>query len=196
MSNLVKALLSITLLLALALSLGCGPAGLPGPAGPKGDTGPVGAAGPPGPVGPQGPAGPEGPPGPQGPPGTSAVTDSGTTGTDSGGTSAYGPYDNPDWPVIWVSVEPLVVRSDMLVTVVLKVPAGSLCEVLLITPLGTRVTNRTGTAIADADGNATVTFTTYSMGMTPGMNKLELTNTKTDGSKIVVIWEGITSERG
>lgn len=184
---LLKGFVGITIFLALLLSLGCGSVG---PAGLKGETGDPGPAGPPGPVGPVGEVGPEGPPGPQGPPG---VWISGDAADNT--TSTYGPYDNPDWPVIWVSVDPPVVKSDYLVTVKLKVPPNSLCEIIMITPLGTKVTAKKGTAISDAEGNATVTFMTYSMGMTPGVNQLELTNTKADGSKIVVTWSGLISER-
>lgn len=197
----VKVLFSIALVLALLQTFGCGPAGPPGPPGPKGLTGEMGAAGKPGTVGPMGPAGPVGPAGPQGLPGPNVVIG---TGGNTTTTPAVGQYDNPDWPVTWVSVTtdsggtlpPLTVKSDMKITVVLKVPPGSLNTVLLVTPLGTRVTNRAATGVADADGNITLSFLTYSLGMAPGLNKLELTSIKTDGSKIVVTWGNITSERG
>jgi len=203
-----KTLFSLIIALTLLLSLACGTAGPQGSAGPKGPTGEAGAAGPPGPVGPAGPEGPQGPQGPAGPPGI-WISENATTDNTTSGSSQYGPYDDPDWPVIWVSVTtdsggtlpPLTVKSDMKITVVLKVPPGSLNTVLLITPLGTRVTNRAASGVADANGDITLSFMTYSLGMSPGINLLELTSIKTDKTQKVVIWGtkdvyGITSERG
>jgi hypothetical protein len=116
MKTWVKALVSITVILALLLSFGC-----TGPAGPQGERGPMG------PPGPQGLQGTEGPPGPVG------------TGTADTGAADTGVGDNPDWPVLWVSIYPpsgeYVAGSGAECTVTLKVPPGSLCDLTFINPV-------------------------------------------------------------
>ena len=177
-----KALVSITLILVLLLSLGC-----TGPVGPAGTKGERGAAGPPGPTGATGATGetgPAGPPGPQGPPGTGG----GETVAPAGPVA--GPYDDPDWPVYWVSLDPPEINVSSSITVTLKVPPGSLCDLMYITPLGTSyVKIAPDTVVADADGNAVITMNTPPpMGFTPGKATFELTNTKTDGTQIIVTY--------
>lgn len=186
-----KVVISITLIVALLLPLGCGPAGPvgpPGPPGPQGPQGPMGSSGPPGKVGPMGPQGlpgAPGPPGPQGPPGPSAEGAPPAEPT-------YGPYDDPDWPVIWVSIDPPIGRRELdKVTVTLKVPPNSLCEMVYITEIRGRYGTTTfENVIADDDGNAVLSWV-INRNVTPAkrnetLGGLELTNTKPDGSKIVI----------
>lgn len=178
----IRALVSVALILALLLAAGCGPGGPGGPAGPKGATGLAGSSGPPGPRGPVGPQGPEGLPGPEGPSGISAM-DNPTAGN---ATAAGDPYDNPDWPVYWVSIDPPVGGKNVPVTVTLKVPPGSLCELTYITPLAARSTAKPENVTADADGNAVLKWTMHQYTTPEPGGKLELINTKTDGTKITV----------
>lgn len=187
MKTWVKALVGITLILAILFSLGCGPAGPAGPQGPKGETGPVGAEGPPGPIGPVGPEGPQGPQGPVGPVGPSSSED-----TETVTATAGDPYDDPDWPVQWVSIEPEIGKREVdVVTVTLKVPAGSLCEMVYITEIRQVYGTTTfESVIADDDGNAVLSWL-INKNVTPAnraetLGGLELTNTKADGSKIVI----------
>ncbi|MFH0941471.1 MAG: hypothetical protein V1823_00365 [Chloroflexota bacterium] len=176
-----RALVSIALILALLLVVGCGPAGPPGPAGPKGETGLVGSSGPPGPRGPAGPQGPEGLVGTQGLPGISAASTA-----DNASAATGDPYDNPDWPVYWVSIDPPVGGKNVPVTVTLKVPPGSLCDLTYITPLLNRSLAKPPDVTADADGNAVLKWS-MSPNTTPEPGgKLELINTKTDGTQITV----------
>jgi len=192
MKTWVKAMISITLILTLLLSFGCagppGPAGQDGAPGPKGDRGEIGPAGPPGPVGPQGDPGPEGPRGPEGPPGQPCT---GVAPTDEAPTETVGsPYDDPDWPAIWVSVEPTTVTYDTLITVVLKVPPGSLVDLMYVTPLGAHYTKRRpDLVVAPDDGNVEITLTSPTEpGLTPGDAHLRLLSTKPDGTSIVVTY--------
>ena len=183
MKTWVRALISITLILALLLSFGC--AGPPGPKGDTGERGPIGPEGPHGPVGAKGEKGDEGPQGPQGPPGTGAATTDGVAAEPAGS-----PYDDPDWPVIWVSVDPTIITPNIWITVTLKVPPNSLCDLMYITPWNARyVKIAPDTVVADADGNAVIKMASPPVqGLTSGDAKLEITNTKTDGSKIVVTY--------
>ena len=184
MKTWVKALVSITLILALMLSFGCtGPAGPPGPPGPAGvgTEGPIGPGGPPGPPGPPGPTGPQGPAGPAGPQGPA---ETGVIPAEP----AIGPYDDPDWPVKWVSIDPPVGRRELdVVTVTLKVPPGSLCEMVYITHIRGRYSTTTfESVVADDEGNAVLKWSIHPL-VTPGDGGgLELTNSKADGSKIVI----------
>ena len=183
MKTWARALVSITLILALLLSFGCGKAGPPGPAGPagvgtEGPAGPAGAPGPPGPPGTQGPEGPQGPAGPQGP---------GAGTADAADAPVAVSYDDPDWPVTWVSIDPPEISKEILVTVTLIVPPGSTCELMYITAwAGRYAANQFPTVVADADGNAVLKLV-MSSHFTTGTAGLELTNTKTDGSKIVIL---------
>ncbi|RJQ37925.1 MAG: hypothetical protein C4555_05715 [Dehalococcoidia bacterium] len=173
-----KALVSVVLMLALVFVLGCGPAGPPGPQGPKGPTGLIGSSGPPGSRGPEGTQGPEGQQGPPGPPGISA------SGNATGTASATGdPYDDPDWPVYWVSIDPPVGGKNVPVTVTLKVPPGSRCSLTYITPLNARSTAKPEDVIADAEGNAVLKWTMHQYTTPESGGKLELVNTKTDGTQ-------------
>jgi len=170
--------------MGLLLAPGCGPMGPQGPAGPKGPTGEVGASGPPGARGPQGPQGPEGPVGLEGPPGISAVSGNGTS---DNATVAGDPYDNLDWPVIWVSIYPPIGGKNVEVTVTLKVPPLSKNTLTYITPLKARSTSHPPPdVVADADGNVVLTWT-MNPNTTPSPGgQLELVNTKPDGSQITV----------
>lgn len=183
MKTWLKALVSVTIILVLLLALGCGPAGPAGPAGLKGPTGPEGREGPIGPIGAAGPAGPEGPPGPQGPQGPNAGEI-----TSTPGALVAGPYDDPDWPVYWVSIDPPELHVSTTITLTFKVPPGSTNDLMYITPLGTRYVKIHPTpVIADENGNAVITMNTPPpAGFTPGKATFELTNTKTDGTQIIV----------
>ena len=187
MKTWVKALVSITLIITLLLSFGCagspGPAGPAGPQGERGLIGPTGQVGPPGPKGNLGPEGPQGPVGPQGLPGTGAAPADGAAAEPAGS-----PYDDPDWPVLWVSVDPTTVTADTLITVVLKVPPGSTCDLIFITAWGTRITDRKESEVADANGDVVIELMTHSGSLAPGDATLELTNTKTDGTSIIVTY--------
>lgn len=180
----VKVLASIPLIFALLSSLSCGPAGPPGPEGPKGPIGEAGVSGPPGPRGSQGPQGPEGPVGLQGLPGITAIVDSGADNTTASVTGD--PNDNLDWPVIWVLIDPPIGGKDVPVTVTLKVPPGSRCSLVYITPLGAVSTSHPDDVIADADGNAVMTWTMNRYTTPAPGGKLQLTNTKTDNTQIIV----------
>jgi len=154
-----------------------------------------------GPAGPQGIPGPQGlkgDPGPQGPPGTSAITGD-TNGTDtttpssdtttpSTPSSSGGSYDNPGFPVIWVSIEPPegVSGAGTEVTVTLKVPPGALVSLHFFNPVtGTDSRNRPPDTNADTDGNVVLTWAIHTNAAV-GEATLEVTVTKTDGTKIVV----------
>jgi peptide/nickel transport system substrate-binding protein len=99
------------------------------------------------------------------------------------------PYDNPDWPVIWVKIDPpqAPARTNTEITVTLKVPPGSLCDLTFINPeTGTRSARKPANVVADADGNAIIGPWAISHMALPGEATLEVTVTKTDGSKITV----------
>jgi hypothetical protein len=72
------------------------------------------------------------------------------------------------------------------VTVKLKVPPGSLCDLTYLTAWGNRSTAKPNNVVADADGNAVLTWVMH-RDTTTGEGGLELTNIKTDGAKIVVV---------
>ncbi|RJO60174.1 hypothetical protein C4544_05960 [candidate division WS5 bacterium] len=152
-----------------------------------GDRGPMG---PPGPTGPEGPAGPAGPPGPAGS-GSSGETTTTTPSTPTTPTGDTGdPYDVSDFPVIWVSIEPpsgeFPAGSGALITVTLKVPPGALCEIIHINAVtGTRSSAKPDSVIADADGKAVLSWNPSTQAAA-GEATIELTVTKTDGTKIVV----------
>jgi peptide/nickel transport system substrate-binding protein len=120
-----------------------------------------------------------------------------STPTTSPSDNQTGPvsYDNPDWPVIWVSVDPVVVYTRDVITIKLKVPPGSSCSLVYITPLGTRIEARVSTGVADSNGDIVLKNTVHSGGISPGQAFLELTNIKTDNIKIVVTYP-ITAKRG
>lgn len=183
MEKWVKVLGSAVLILAVLFLFGCGPAGPEGQPGPKGPTGEIGSTGPPGPRGPQGPEGPEGPVGPQGPLGISSVS---TSVADNISVTAGDPYDNPDWPIYWVSIDPPVGGKEVKVTVTLKVSPGSRCSLTYITPLKARSTAKPDDVIADADGNAVLTWTMHRFTTPEPGGQLELVNTKTDNTQITV----------
>ena len=178
-----KVLLSIPIVIALLFSFSCGTVGPAGPAGPKGPTGEAGPTGVAGPAGPKGPVGEKGPPGPQGPPGIWI------SGNETSTTTVGDPYDNNDWPVLWVKIEPYPeVYGWEYITVTLKVPPLSSNDFIFITAPGTRMTSHQVTKqIADANGNIVIKILSIKNTLSAGPDsKLELTNTKTDGSKIVV----------
>lgn len=187
----LKTLVGITLILSLLLSFGCGPAGPPGPQGPKGLPGEAGPAGRPGAVGPVGPAGPEGPVGLQGPPGPSAVVSAGAGDNTTTAATTGDKYDNPDWPVYWVSIDPPVGGPNILVTITLKVPPRSLCQMQYISTSGNKfASGRFPDVVADADGNAVLKLVMHRDTL-PGPGEggkggFELTSIKTDGTRIVV----------
>lgn len=182
----VKMLVSLSLIIALLLTFGCTP-GPAGPAGPKGPTGEEGLPGTQGPPGAKGPAGPQGPPGPAGPPGIWL------TGQEAAPpTTTASPYDVPDWPVTWVSVDPPEGRRELdAVTVTLKVPPKSKCDMVFYTVIGSWYSTTTFPSMtADADGNAVMSYV-INKNITPGYPQykadgtllggyLELTNTKAD----------------
>lgn len=191
-----KALASITVILALLLALGCtGPVGPAGPAGPAGPTGEAGSAGPAGDRGPSGPPGPpglqgkEGPAGPEGPAGVggAAPADAAAPAAPAAGGD---PYDDAAWPVLWVSFDPpsgeYAAGSEADLTVTLKVPPGSLCDITHINAdTGTRSGAKPDNVVADADGNAVLVWQVHASSA-PGEATIELTNTKTDGTSIIV----------
>lgn len=191
MKILLKIIVGVTLIIALLLVLSCGTAGPMGPAGSKGPTGLVGAEGPPGPVGPKGPEGLQGPPGPQGPAGI-WVSENATTATP-----VADPYNNNEWPVIWVSIDPYpVVYGFEDITVTFKLPPGSKSTLVFITAGLSRMTKyQAENQVADANGDVTIKIFTLASTLTPGPSKIELTNIKTDGSRIVVT-HPIESGRG
>lgn len=184
MRTCVKALVSIIITFVLLLSLGCGPVGPAGPTGPKGPTGEAGLQGREGPPGPVGPAGPEGSPGPQGPPGIWITEADNLTPT----ATVEDPYNNKDWPVIWVSIDPPVGGMSVRVTVTLKVPPKSTCQMQYVSVGGYRWgTGRFSDVGADADGNAVMTLImSANLALGLGQGGLELTNIKTDNTKIIV----------
>jgi hypothetical protein len=111
---------------------------------------------------------------------------------DSGDVTAGTSYDDPDWPVYWVSIEPEIGKREVdVLTVTLKVPPGSLCEMVYLTELRQRYGTTTfESVVADADGNAVMSWL-INKNVTPAnraetLGGLELTNTKVDGTKIVV----------
>lgn len=191
-----KILVSITLVLALLLTFGCGPAGPAGPPGPPGPTGPAGPPGPQGPTGPVGPSGPPGlqgsagPPGPQGPPGDSATADTDGAAAEPDGAAAApagDPYDLPDIPIIWESIEPpeAVAGVPTLVTFKLTVPPNSLVSIAFVTPSGAVSNYSYAEAMSGADGKITLSWETHQH-HTAGEGALELTVTQPDGTKTVV----------
>jgi hypothetical protein len=192
MKTWVKALVSITLILVLLLSFGCGKAGPPGPEGPAGvgTEGPVGPVGAPGPPGPPGPAGPEGPAGPAGPEGPAAGTG------DAADAPAANTYDDPDWPITWVEIlfngvssdppEAPVLTSNS-VQVTLKVPPGSQSDITILLPKTlTRDSRKAEPVVAGDDGNVVLGPWVMCSHTYLGEGFLELTNTKADGSVIVI----------
>ena len=99
-----------------------------------------------------------------------------------------GPYDDPDWPVDWVSVDPPLVRKDSLITVYLKVPPESQCCLQYVCATGISYsTFRFKDVVADADGNAVLSLQMTSH-FSSGDAKLELTNIKTDDTRITVTY--------
>lgn len=116
---------------------------------------------------------------------TTVPTPTSTSTSDNQTTTVS--YDNLDWPVIWVSIDPPEGGKSVVVTVTLKVPPGSLCQLQYITTLGGRYdSGKFPDVIADKDGNAVI-VDEMSYKTTPGPEGyLELTNIKPDGSKIVV----------
>lgn len=196
MKTWVKALVGISVILVILLSAACA-----GPQGPAGPAGPAGSAGPKGPTGDQGLPGPQGLQGPQGPPGLTGPPGGGDSGTSTPSTETPStpvtpstpttgdPYDNQDWPVIWVNIDPPegVAGAGTKVTVTLKVPPGSMSDLTFINPgTGTRSRNKPTNVVADADGNAVLGPWDIHTNAAAGEATLELTNTKTDGTKIIV----------
>jgi len=181
-----KALVAVSLILSILSLIACAPAGPPGAQGPAGPKGPTGDPGEPGPPGIQGPMGPPGPVGPPGPGGEAGDT---TTPAETPATTTTGSeYDDPDFPVIWVSVEPPegVSGAGTEVTVTLKVPPGALVSLHFFNPVtGTDSRNRPPDANADADGNVVLTWAIHTNAAV-GEATMEVTVTKTDGSKTMV----------
>ncbi|RJQ37877.1 MAG: ABC transporter substrate-binding protein [Dehalococcoidia bacterium] len=103
--------------------------------------------------------------------------------------TAANSYDDPDWPVIWVKIDPAegVSGGGTMITVTLKVPPGSFNEIIFINPVtGTRSSRRPAPAVADADGNVVLGPWEVHSAAAAGEATIELTCTKTDGTKIVV----------
>jgi len=99
------------------------------------------------------------------------------------------PYDNPDFPVIWVSIEPPegVGDAETEVTVTLKVPPGAYCELTFLNPnTGTRSSRKPTPVVADANGNAVLGPWRLHQNAHAGVGTIEVTVTKADGTKIVV----------
>ncbi|RJQ36257.1 MAG: hypothetical protein C4555_07705 [Dehalococcoidia bacterium] len=99
------------------------------------------------------------------------------------------PYDNPDFPVIWVSVDPPegVGRDSTTVTITLKVPPGALCSLHFFNPVtGTDSSRRPADVVANADGNAVLGPWEIHGAAQAGEATLQLTVTKIDGTQIVV----------
>lgn len=193
----VKALVSITLVLAILLTLGCTP-GPVGPAGPKGPTGETGLPGPQGPPGAKGLAGPEGPVGLQGPPGIWL------TGNETAPPPPVAlSYDVPSWPVIWVSVDPPDKgnQDDETITVTVKVPPGSTTHIEYYTVLNATYSTTqfaNNDQVADATGIVTMTYFINS-NITPGVAQFDstgfpkggyilLTNIKADKSAQIKVY--------
>jgi peptide/nickel transport system substrate-binding protein len=112
-----------------------------------------------------------------------------TTPPPTTSQTADDPYNNPDWPVIWVNITPetAIYGEGTQITVTLKVPPGSMCDLTFINPVtGTRSARKPTNVVADADGNAVLGPWEVSVKAAVGEATLELTNTKTDGTKIVV----------
>jgi len=62
-----------------------------------------------------------------------------------------------------------------------------LCDITFINPsTGTRSARKPANVVADADGNAVLGPWAISVNAAAGEATIELTNTKTDGTKIVV----------
>ncbi len=190
MKTWVKALVSVTLLLALLLSFGC--AGPAGPAGPEGPAGPAGSSGPPGPIGLQGDPGSVGPQGLEGPQGP-AWSEDGTAAVEPVGS----PYDDLDWPVEWVEIicngevveapieAPVLEGNSWQVT--LNVPPGSQSAIVVLLPqTGTRDGHMPDPVVAGDDGIAVLGPWVMTSHTYLGEGFLELTNIKADGSIIVI----------
>lgn len=162
----------------------------------NGDTLDAGAVvGPQGVPGPEGLKGDKGDPGPQGPPGTSSSSGTGTdtptptTAPNPSTPSNGGSYDDPNWPVIWVNIDPPegVAGAGTVVTVTVKVPPGSLCSLHFFNPVtGTDSSKRPTDVVADANGNAVLGPWAIHTSAAAGEATLKLTNTKVDGSTITV----------
>jgi hypothetical protein len=81
------------------------------------------------------------------------------------------------------------------VQVTLKVPPGSLSEITILLPqTGTRDARRPENVAADDDGNTVLGPWVMTSHTYPGEGFIELTNTKTDGSKIVITHPFILKE--
>lgn len=106
--------------------------------------------------------------------------------------TAVDPYDDLTWPVQWVSIDPPEGINGAELTVVLKVPPSSVNELTY----SSEVLYRPGqfgkfpTVVADKDGYAELRLVLhYRTAPPPGSHwpgELELTNTKIDGTKIVL----------
>ncbi len=181
MKSWAKILVGISVILAISLLFACA-----GPAGPPGSTGPAGPAGPAGPQGERGLQGIPGPEGLQGPEGPQGPAGTGTAAPSEPEAPATGdPYDMPDIPILWVSITPQPALFGDEVTVVLKVPAGSQCDITYIYEMGLRSGSKPDLTVADADGNATLTWIPP-VGGPAGDGTIELTVTLPDGTKHVV----------
>lgn len=187
MKTWVKALVTISVILAILLTFAC--AGPPGPAGPAGPEGSKGDRGPQGVPGPEGLQGPVGPPGPQGPAGTSSTeTTPSTPQTPVAGT----PYDKPEIPILWLSVtpEPAVFGTEE--TVVAQVPAGSVVDLTMIYQVGIRdfrsAAAKPAVVTAPADGIVTLKWTPVRETNLPGDGAIELAVTLPGGTKHVVTY--------
>ena len=187
MKSWAKVMVGISVILAISLMFACagpaGPAGLTGPAGPAGPAGPKGDTGEKGPQGIPGPEGLQGPEGPQGPAGTGTVTPAEPETPSTPATG--GLYDMPDIPILWVSITPDPALFGDVLTVVLKVPAGALCDITYIYEMGLRSSYKPDAVVSDADGNATLSWIPP-VGGPAGLGTVELTVTLADGTVHVV----------
>ena len=125
--------------------------------------------------------GPVGPQGLEGPPGTGAA-DTGDTTITVG--------DVPDFPVLWVSMDPpsgeYASGSSAEITVTLKVPPGAQVELHFFNPVsGTDSSRRPDIANADADGNIVLKWIIHENAAV-GEATMQVTVTKTDGTSIIV----------
>jgi peptide/nickel transport system substrate-binding protein len=103
--------------------------------------------------------------------------------------TAGNPYDDPNFPVLWVSIDPPegVGDAETEVTVTLKVPPGALCELTFLNPnTGTRSSRKPTPVVADVNGNAVLGPWRLHQNAHAGTGTLEVTVTKTDGTQIVV----------
>jgi hypothetical protein len=87
---------------------------------------------------------------------------------------------------VYLTPEPLILGHEKDgITLTLKVPPGALCETTYTYSQGS-VSAYTGSVIADANGNATITKWTLPAAAPVGLGKITLTVTLTNGTKYVI----------